>query len=122
MKSITTYQALDGRAFISAAECEAYEAGIKKKQTEQYKLSYVFKIELRQEFKPKYRKCEHCRGEGKVNSNHGDPTPCDRCFGTGSALDYSGSHELVNPPEIPSVLKERLAKVWDEYWASNDKL
>lgn len=109
----------DGTSFNSAEECAAYEDAIVKKGMIQWKFSFVFRRELKDQYKPTTTGCPSCGGAKVVGGGFGDPdgpTDCPRCFGTGYITNYNP--DVVQAPPIPPGLDEAMTKAWNEWWAS----
>lgn len=100
----------------------AHEAELIKIGMTQWQFSYLFRRDLKDEFKPTYKECDCCNGNKTIGGGFGDPDgprDCPACWGSGTQLDKKP--EFVDAPPIPEGLKTAMREAWDEWWVSYRK-
>lgn len=108
----------DGKEFDTEMDALLHEALQRALGMQQWKFSYLFRRELRDEYKHTYKECPSCHGGGVVGGGFGDPDgprDCPTCGGSGTVIDKRP--ESVEAPPIPEGLQEAMAKAWSEWWA-----
>ena len=107
----------DGKEFDTEIGALAHDALLVALGMEQWQFSFLYKRELKEEYKPTYKECPSCRGGGVVGGGFGDPDgprDCSECGGRGEVIDKRP--EFVEAPPIPDDLQKVMRKTWDEWW------
>lgn len=112
----------DYREFDTEEEAIAHEAELVRLGMEQWNFTYLYKRDLKPEYRPTYKQCPSCHGHCQVGGGFGDPDgprDCSECGGRGDVIDKRPA--FVDAPPIPESLKAAMAKTWDEWWSNHGK-